>query len=196
MNKKYGRGLEFCIAGDTNDLDLDPILNLHHKFQQIVQDFTRMDPPAILDPIITTMGRLYQVPVVVDPLDADLDTNGVASDHRIVIAKQLGPLNNKSARQTRIVKCRPLPESGLNDLKIWFMEQTWKDVFEAENVHMKAEILQSKLLAALDKCCPEKSIKINNDDQPWMSRKLKSLDRKRKRIYRRERKSEKWKYLS
>ena len=50
LNKKYGRGLEFCIAGDTNDLDLDPILNLHHKFQQIVQDFTRMDPPATLAP--------------------------------------------------------------------------------------------------------------------------------------------------
>ena len=196
LNRKYGRGLEFCIAGDTNDLDLDPILNLNHKFQQIVNDFTRMNPPAILDPVITTMGKHYQVPLVLDPLDADLYTNGVASDHRIVVVRQLRPLSSKSARQSRIVKCRPLPETGLNSMKIWFQEQTWSEIFEAESAHVKAEILQNKLLSALDRFCPEKSIKFNNDDQPWMSRKLKFLDRKRKRIYRRERKSEKWKDLN
>ena len=193
LSKKYGRGLEFCIAGDTNDLDLDPILNLNHKFQQIVRDYTRMDPPAILDPVITTMGKFYQVPLVLDPLDADLDKNGVASDHRIVIVRQLGPLSNQSARQSRIVKCRPISESGLNNMKMWFQEQTWVEIFEAESAHVKAEILQTKLLSALNKFCPEKSFKFNNDDQPWMSRKLKTLDRKRKQIYRLERKSEKWK---
>ena len=28
LSSKYGRGLHFIIAGDTNDLNLDPILNL------------------------------------------------------------------------------------------------------------------------------------------------------------------------
>ena len=49
------RGLHFIIAGDSNDLNLDPILNLSQNFQQIVHDWTRLDPPALLDPIITTL---------------------------------------------------------------------------------------------------------------------------------------------
>jgi hypothetical protein len=84
---KYGRGLEFVIAGDTNDLNLDPILSLTPRFQQIVKDWTRMDPPALLDPILTTMSRLYQVPECLEPLDADPEKGGKKSDHRIVIAR-------------------------------------------------------------------------------------------------------------
>ena len=38
-------------------------------------------------------------------------------------------------------------------------------------------------------------MKINSDDQPWISFKLKRLDRRRKRVFRKERKSEKWKKL-
>ena len=60
LNMKYGRGLEFVIAGDTNDLNLDPILNLSPRFHQIVKDWTRMDPPALLDPILTTLSKYYQ----------------------------------------------------------------------------------------------------------------------------------------
>ena len=37
------------------------------------------------------------------------------------------------------------------------------------------------------------SLKINSDDQTWITFKLKKLDRKRKRIFRKERKPESWK---
>ena len=58
LSTKYGRGLHFIIAGDTNDLNLDPILSLSSNMQQIVQDFTRMDPPALLDPVLTTLSQM------------------------------------------------------------------------------------------------------------------------------------------
>ena len=73
LSMKYGRGLEFVIAGDTNDLKLEPILNLSPRFHQIVQDWTRMDPPALLDPILMTISKYYQVPECLEPLDADPD---------------------------------------------------------------------------------------------------------------------------
>ena len=76
LRTKYGRGLHFAIAGDTNDLKLDSILSLDSNFVQAVQDFTRMDPPAILDPIITTLSKFYQEPLCMDPLDGDQDNNG------------------------------------------------------------------------------------------------------------------------
>ena len=76
LSKKYQRGLHFVIAGDTNDLKLDPILSLSPNFKQIVQDWTRMDPPAMIDPILTTLSNFYQVPECLDPLDPDPDKNG------------------------------------------------------------------------------------------------------------------------
>ena len=52
------------------------------------------------------------------------------------------------------------------------------------------------LLQALDFYFPEKLRKICSYDQPWISHKLKVLDRKRKRVYHLERRSEKWKNLN
>ena len=89
LSKKYTKGLHFIIAGDTNDLNLNPILNLTPNFQQIVQDWTRLDPPALLDPIITTLHCYYQIPECLDPLDPDPDKTGKRSDHKIVVAKHL-----------------------------------------------------------------------------------------------------------
>ena len=100
LSTKYGRGLHFILAGDTNDLKLEPILSLSPNLKQIVRKWTRLDPPALLDPIITTLFKFYQEPMCLDPLDSDPDKNGVKSDHRIVLARAISTLNNKSCRQT------------------------------------------------------------------------------------------------
>ena len=49
LSTKYSRGLHFVLAGDTNDLKLDSILSLSPNLVQIVSDWTRMEPPAILN---------------------------------------------------------------------------------------------------------------------------------------------------
>ena len=72
---KYQRGLYFLLAGDTNDLKLDSILNLSPNFKQLVDSPTRMNPPRILDPIITTLSVFYQKPICLPPLDPDPDKN-------------------------------------------------------------------------------------------------------------------------
>ena len=113
LNKKYGKGLHFVIAGDTNDLRLESILSLSPNFRQIVQDWTRLNPPAILDPVLTTLSNFYQVPECLDPLDNDPDKNGKPSDHKIVLVKPVNTINNKSSRKVREVKVRPFTSSGL-----------------------------------------------------------------------------------
>ena len=121
MIELYGRKLQ-----SANDLKLDSILSLNSNFAQIVQKWTRMDPPAILDPIIVTLSNLYQEPECLEPLDADLDKYGVKSDHRIPVARPINKIDNKCARQTKTIKYRPFPESGLLKMKDWFMDQTWQ----------------------------------------------------------------------
>ena len=108
LSMKYSRGLHFCLAGDTNELDLNPILNISPNFVQLVTEPTRYDPNTnigkILDPIIMTMSSYYQSPVYLEPLDPDSDTNGRKSDHRIVILRPVSAINNKSARTLRTLK--------------------------------------------------------------------------------------------
>ena len=196
LSKRYEKGLFFILAGDTNDFDISSILNLSPNFQQIVKDYTRLDPPALLDPIITTLHSFYQRPECIAPLDADRDKDGVASDHKIVVAKPINEINNKSNRIYRTVKVRPIPKSGIKKIEKWFIDQSWDTVYEAEDANEKAKNLQNILIAALERFFPEKERKFASDDKPWITHKIKILDRKRKRIYHLERKSSKWRKLN
>ena len=196
LKTKFSRGLHFVIAGDTNDLKLDAILNLDQAFTQIVTKPTRMSPPSILDPIITTLARYYQEPSCLKPLDPDPNKNGAPSDHRIVIARPINTIDNKPVRNIRKVLVRPIPQSGLALFRDWLMDQTWDQIYQAESAHTKAEVFQLMLVNKFEEIFPQKVRKISSDDQPWISFKLKKLDRKRKRVFHKERRSEKWKELN
>ena len=78
----------------------------------------------------------------------------------------------------------------------WFIDETFETVFSAVSAHEKAEFFQQMLLKKLDEFFPLKETKINSDDQPWISFQVKKLDRKRKREYQKNRRSEKWKALN
>ena len=132
LKSKYGQGLHFIIAGDTNELKLNSILSLNSNMVQIVTKPTRIDSKSgrevIIDPIITTLSQFYQVPLCLDPLDCDPDKNGSKSDHRIVLAKPINILNNKSARITKTIITRPITQSGIQKMQSWLMDQTWDQV--------------------------------------------------------------------
>ena len=81
-------------------------------------------------------------------------------------------------------------------MKNWFIDQSWKEVYQAETAHEKAKIFQNILLKVLDEIFPEKIRKISSDDQAWITHRLKMLDRRRKRLFHKERRSEKWKQLN
>ena len=195
ISTKYGRGLHFIISGDTNDLKLDNILNLSPNMRQLVQGVTRLDPPAMLDPIISTLGCYYQQPVCLPPLDADPDSNGSPSDHLIVVMRPINTLNNKPGRNVREVKVRPLLDSGLAKFKQWIQEQDWTEVLNAESVDNKAEQLHNMVLDKLDEFCPEKTRKISSDDQPWYTEQLKRLNRRIRREFSKKRRSKRYRKL-
>ena len=119
LSSKYLDGLYFILAGDTNELKLDAILSLSPNFRQVVTTPTRKD--KILDPIITTLGKFYQGPVCLPPLDNDPDKSGAPSDHMIVLMKPIDSISNNPARKLKIVKYRPLTESGIRNMGDWIV---------------------------------------------------------------------------
>ena len=191
----YGTGLQFIIAGDTNRLNLKPILNLSASFKQVVQTPTRLNPDAILDPVITTMQKFYQQPVTKPPINNDEDKEGKPSDHLVVL---MYPVNSELGclpRQIRYVECRPLPQSGMNKMGTWIQNQTWREIYECETLNEKAEMLQNMMKEKLDEFFPLKRTKFTSDDKPWATHEIKELDRKCKREFFKNQKSQKWQDL-
>ena len=195
LTSKYGEDLHYIIAGDSNDLNLKSILQLDPRMRQIVTSPTRLNPDAILDPIITTLGNYYQPPVCLPPLGADPGSGGRSSDHLIVVGRPVNTANSKSARIYRHVTVRPLPQSGWNKLTVWMESQDWKEIILESDIHKKADNLHTLLMNKINEIFPEKKCKFTDDDQPWFTPQLKKLHRKKKREYQKNRKSEKYKKL-
>ena len=149
ISAKYGKGLHYIIAGDTNDLKLDNILNLSPAMRQLVSGVTRLDPPAMLDPIISTLGSYYQLPILLPPLDPDPESNGKPSDHLIGVMRPINTINNKPGRVFREIKVRPLPDSGLAKFRTWIQGQDWDVILKEKSVDSKAEIWHNMVLEKL-----------------------------------------------
>ena len=145
LSSKYKKGLHFIIAGDTNELNLQPILNLTPHLTQIVNKPTRKDPVTgvekILDPIITTLASYYQKPQCLPPLDADPECNGKPSDHRIVIARPVSAINNQCARTTKDIKVRAITELGMTKMRQWLEAEDWSELLELKSASEKASYL-------------------------------------------------------
>ena len=196
LNAKYGRGLYWILAGDTNEMKLDPILNMHPSLKSVVTKPTREASGKILDNIITDMHCFYKVPECLKPLDPDDGVRGAPSDHNIVIMEPISVLDNKPARETRNIVVRPMKQSGIESFRFWLKSQNWAEVFDEENVDKKADIFQNMLLQKLDEFLPTKVRKVSTADQPFCTDKIKSLKRKKSREYQKNRKSIKWRELN
>ena len=192
---KYGSNLQFIIAGDTNRLNLSPILSLSPNLKQVVKVPTRLNPDAILDPIITTMWKLYCEPVTRPPILSD-DENGKPSDHLVVLMRPISSILECPPRQYVTVEYRPLTDSGMVEYGQWLGEQTWGRLYAETDCHKKAEVLQEMLMEKFYAIFPKKSMKISPEDKPWFSKSLKLLDRRRKREFYKNYKSLKWKMLN
>ena len=48
------------------------------------------------------------------------------------------------------MKVRPLPQSGIDQLTEWFIDQTWDQVYSAQSAHKKEELFQKNLSNKLE----------------------------------------------
>ena len=193
---KYGAGIDFLIAGDTNRLNLSPILNLSPDLQQVVKLPTRLNPDRILDPIITTMKKFYCEPVTKPALNPNSSKTGKPSDHLVVIMEPITATLQIPPRNYKKVETRPINFAGLQKFSSWIESYSWTEMFKCTNVNMKAEMFQSTLLRKYQECFPVKVMKVCTEDRPWISPELKNLDRRRKREFFKNHKSKLWTKLN
>ena len=196
LSAKYGHDAQFLIAGDTNRLSLSPITDLSPRLKQLVKVPTRLNPDAILDPIISTLGKWYLEPVTKPPINADEGGKGKPSDHLVVLMQPLVSALEVPPRQYRTVVTRPLRQSGIESFGRWIVAKSWKEIYQCDDINRKVEIFQNTLMDQYLKCFPEKVLKVCDNDAPWITPSLKALDRKRKREFLKHKKSLKWKQMN
>ena len=90
---------------------------------------TRLNPDAILDPIITTLSKYYQEPVTKPPLDNDFDKKGKPADHLIVVSIPITNQFHMIPRKYNIITHRPLPQSGILSFGSWITSQSWTEIY-------------------------------------------------------------------
>ena len=126
------------ILGDTNDLDLQPLLR-NNCFKQVVNQPTRGD--NILDKIVTNYSHFYSGVSTLSPIGR--------SDHNCVLWT---PLSLSKSPQDNIKKkvVRPLKDSGIRALGQWITHHSWDSVLDSTDVSTKCATLITTVQTQLD----------------------------------------------
>ena len=196
LSAKYKDGLFWVIAGDKNEMKVDQILNLNSNFKQCVDQPTRLNPPAMLDPIITDLHKYYQRPICENPLEVDLDKSGSPSDHLMVIMTPLNNVNSIKGRQKKKIEFRPLNDEGFGNMKQILEEVKWDFIESESSVDQQMECFQNLLYKIFDISFPVKSKTIFNETEPFFTEKLIKLKRLKCREFNKHRMSAKYQSLN
>ena len=78
----------------------------------------------------------------------------------------------------------------------WLAEQDWNKIYSEIDVHKKADVFQEILMKQFYETFPLKTFKVCSEDQPWITKSLKLMDRKQKREFSKNQKSPKWKKMN
>ena len=114
----------------------------------------------------------------------------------MVVMRPITVINNKPARNKKVIKHRPFTDERLQVMHEWIDNKDWSEVTHEHIAHKKAEILQKLLVEKYEEFFPEKDVTIFSDDQPFFSNKLRIMKRRKGRVYSKYRRSEKWKKMN
>ena len=184
--REEGQGV---AVADSNDLRLGPILALNPKFKQCVTEATHN--LSILDPIITDLHPFYQVPIVMEPLEADTET-GEMSDHKMVLMKPLNTIDCEKKVETKTTETRVFSEDNFATMGRKLENFDWKFLESYPFINDRMEIFHNTLLGLFSECFPLKKRIIYSDSEPYINDLLVKLRRKRNREYNKRRRSQKY----
>ena len=194
LRSKYGPDAHYILCADSNHLDLSQIIRLSPDFKQVVNVPTRLNPPAVLDTIITSLAHYYESPVAKPPIESD-SQSGKPSDHLVVVWRPLYQHINENRRKYRSVSHRPLTERGICEYGRWLISHDWNQIYQMQSIDDKVETFHNILMQNYFEIFPLKKIKVSSDDKPWYTSELKKIDRLKKREFDKHHKSAKWKQL-
>ena len=92
-------------------------------------------------------------------------------------------------------KYRYFNQESVKEFGSWLAQKDWVDVATAEGSNRKAECYQKEVTAALERVFPLITVRKKSTNCPWINARIRRLISRRKGIYIREARSEKWRRL-
>ena len=181
-------GSACIIAGDKNDLDISGILDFDSALNQIVKKPTRKE--SLLSVIITDLRKFYVEPQIVDPVPVDNPNKGVPSDHNGVLAVPLSTKNSVKSTTKELKYVRPMPESSILEFGQSVENVDWSLMLDGYSSSEMVDMFQKMTNALQHIHFPLKKISVSPYDKAWITEELKTLRRRRQRIYGKEGKSQ------
>ena len=142
------------------------------------------------------MKRFYNSPDIFPPIEPDNPQSGKPSDHWVPVCTPHTDRFKPPKRNYRIIKCRPLPQSGVRRFGEWVVQEGWDLVDEKLSPSDQVAVFEKLCQDKLDEFCPIKQVRLNSQDKPFITAELKTLHRKKCREYVKKGKSSKYKILS
>ena len=178
------------MGADKNSMNLQPILKCGLKLKQIVDIGTRQG--AILDVLITNIPQYYNSPVLIPPVPCDDPSAGVPSDHWVPVCYPHTDKHSAPLRRFRTVEYRPLPDENIRKYGQWITSTDFSGISSSLSVSEHAQKLQELLMDKLDELCPTQTMRVSQQDKPFINKELKMLNRRKQRTYVKEGKSQKY----
>ena len=80
--------------------------------------------------------------------------------------------NPNQPKRYKTITYRPYPDSAVREMGQWIQAQSWKEIYKLESAHEKASTFEEMLLEKIEYFFPEKTIKINENNKPWINPEL------------------------
>ena len=178
------------LGGDKNQLPLAPLLLALPRFAQIVAHNTHGE--KIIDVIVMSCPELYAVPSVTPPVLPDDPRHAAPSDHRVPVARPLALAPEAITNVYREKVYRPLPDSMVRVFMKWVLTEAWDMIPEDGSPTEQVDIFQKVVDQKVEEMFPQKKVRISNKDKIFITSELKTLDRRKKRVWRKNGKSERY----
>ena len=100
-----------------------------------------------------------------------------------------------AARNYRIIKYRPMPDSSVHKFGEWIVNESWDSLTDQMSVNTQSVAFEQLVSEKLNMFCPEKEMKLGSQDKPFINAELKKIARQKGREYNKRGKTEKYKRL-
>lgn len=127
------------------------------------------------------------------PLEVELGAQGAKSDHRVAYATATLPRLRQFDWIT--YQYRYYNEESAKLFGNWLASYDWADLVQAEGSNLKAEMYQGAVNQVMERFFPLITVRRKSSDCPCINTQIRKLIRRRKGIYKREGRSEKWRWL-
>ena len=183
----------WVAGGDKNQLPLAPLLGALPKCRQLVTNYTYKGT-KIYDVLLTNLGQYYSVPYIAPAVQPDDPSTGaVPSDHDTAVAEPLAGAGRAITREYSVRSSQPFPESGLKEFGAWLNEVKWEGELTWDlNPTQQAYKFEEMCRLSVKSIFPTKSVRVSNEDKPFITAELKKLDKYVKREYRKRGKTGKY----